>query len=699
MGEKKKKAQLPFRLNIVFLVVFLLFTVLIIQLGIVQIRDGESYQEQIEKTIQDVTYLPVPRGKIYDRNHNILVDNDALYSITYTPPKNIQAKEKLEVAKKLAEYISMDSEDEIEKLTDRDKKEYWYLENEEEVLERVTEEETEDLDASEEYQLLLKRITDEEIADISKEELEIVAIKKEMDKAYALAPHIIKGGDVTIEEYSRVAEHLDELDGINAMVDWDRKQVEKDVLTGIVGSITSRDEGIPLERRDYFLTRGYNRNDRVGKSGLEEQYENLLRGRKEQVEYTTNKANQVVDQETLVEGMPGKDLILTIDLEYQKRLDELVRKEMNKLVGKNRHMKDALVVVMKPKTGEILALSGQHYNRDDGKFEDAPFKNLYDAHRAGSTVKGATVLAGYDSEVIKPGQRFYDSPIKIRGTPTKRSWQNMQWVDDTAAIQRSSNVYMFYIALRMGGEYGTPKGGSVKFNAVAFQKMRNYYHQFGLGSSTGIDFPFESTGYVGPSKPGTPGIAGKFMDLAIGQYDTYTTMQLAQYVSTIANDGYRLRPHLLKEAHNPAPEAEALGPVYQAQNPEVLNRLSMSDSKIKRVQNGFKLVFQSSQGTASRIFASKSYDAAGKTGTAENEEYDKNGKQIGTTENVALVGYAPYDDPEISFAVMVPSMTDGDSINLHIGDGVLQTYFDLEEERETGKLKEEDKSDVSDINE
>src|SRR6476661_1597610 len=127
--KKKKKAQLPFRLNILFFVVFLLFSVLILQLGIVQILNGEAFQDEIERTIQDTTKIPVPRGKIFDRNHNVVVDNKPLYSITYTPAKGIQAQDRLTVAEKLAGFISMDSKKYIDPITERNKREYWYLKN------------------------------------------------------------------------------------------------------------------------------------------------------------------------------------------------------------------------------------------------------------------------------------------------------------------------------------------------------------------------------------------------------------------------------------------------------------------------------------------------------------------------------------------------------------------------------------------
>src|SRR5690625_7962790 len=99
--KKKKQSRIPFRLNIIFFVVLILFSILVVQLGIVQILQGEAYQEEIDRTIQDISKSPVPRGKIFDRNGNVVVDNEPLYSITYTPPKRAQAEEKLEMAQEL----------------------------------------------------------------------------------------------------------------------------------------------------------------------------------------------------------------------------------------------------------------------------------------------------------------------------------------------------------------------------------------------------------------------------------------------------------------------------------------------------------------------------------------------------------------------------------------------------------------------
>ncbi|ASK63181.1 penicillin-binding protein [Virgibacillus phasianinus] len=690
--KKKKRAQLPFRLNILFFVVFLLFSALIMKLGVVQIVQGENYQEEINRTIKDTTKIPVPRGRILDRNHNVVVGNKPLYSITYTPEKGTTAEERLEVAEKLAPFIDMQPED--DELTERNKKEYWYLKHEDEATKRLSDKEVEKLDNSEAYQTTLDRITKEEISNFTKEQKEIINIKKELDQAYSLTPHVVKNEDVTPEEYAKVAEHLDMLPGINATTDWERTHPYDETLRSIFGSITTREQGIPKEKKDYYITRGYSRNDRVGISGLEQEYESVLRGRKEQIQYTTNKNGVIVDSNVVVEGERGKDVVLTIDMELQKKVDSIIKDEMKKAYAEdpygNRDMDDAYAIVIDPQTGELLAVSGQHYDREEKEFSNNAYNTLYSAFRAGSTVKGATVLSGYESGVIEPGQTFFDAPIKIKGTPEKSSYQNesLGLVNDYTALQKSSNVYMFYIAMRMLGDFDYERNAPLQIESVddAFLDFRNYFSQFGLGVPTGVDFPFESLGYEGDN------IAGKLLDFAIGQYDTYTPMQLAQYVSTIANDGYRVRPRFLKAVHKPTPDEDQLGAVSKSKNTDVLNRITMDQDLLERVQEGFRRVYQEPGGTAYSYFADKEYTSAGKTGTAESTVFyrDEEGNIVDSREasNLALVGYAPYENPEVAFAIVVPNTGGEYHINDYIGERILDTYFDLKEKRE-GEGKEE----------
>lgn len=687
--EKEKDAQLPFRLNILFFTVFILFSILILQLGITQILRGETFQAQIDRTTRDIVKIPVPRGKMYDRNHNIIVDNKPLYAITYTPPKGVQPEDNLELAEKLVEFMRLDIYDDegnIRGITERNKKEYWYLKNRQEAEDLLPIEERTDMSNAEQYREVLNRIPSEKIENLTDEQLQVIAIKKELDKAYALTPQIIKNEGVTIEEYSRIGENLDKLPGINITTDWDRVYKNISSFNSYLGSITTHNQGILSDQEQYYLTRGYSRNDRVGRSGLESYYEEVLRGRKEQIEYTLNKNGQIIDSKVHVPGERGKDLVLSIDIEYQKRVDEIVERELRTTIEQNpsvqKYLTDAIAVVMNPRTGEILAISGIHHNKEKDRYENSALKAVHDAYLPGSTVKGATVLAGLHEGVVKPNEIIDDKPIVIQGNPhPKGSIIYMGLVDDIEALQRSSNVYMYHIAMRMSGNPVYTPNQRLYYAPGSFQKMRNYFRQLGLGAETGIDYPNEATGYVG-SPEGAVDVAGQFQDFAIGQNETFTTLQLAQYVSTIANDGYRVKPHLVKEIRNPSETNDELGSIFEIKNTEVLNKIVMDEQYLRRVQEGFRRAFQVPRGTAYAYFGDRDYNAAGKTGTAEAEVWENGVKT--ETEHLSLVGYAPFDDPEVAFAVMVPNTVrtrDRHPVSNMIGQGILDAYFELKEER------------------
>jgi cell division protein FtsI/penicillin-binding protein 2 len=239
---------------------------------------------------------------------------------------------------------------------------------------------------------------------------------------------------------------------------------------------------------------------------------------------------------------------------------------------------------------------------------------------------------------------------------------------DLSALKLSSNVYMFYVAMRIA-DITYVKNGTFNATSEDFQKLRNYYAQFGLGVPTGIDLPQESAGLIS-----TPDNPGKLLDIAIGQFDTYTPLQLAQYVSVIANGGSRVQPRIVTSIHAPVEEAE-LGPIVVDKSPKVLNKVNNTSEEIERVQNGFKLVVTS--GTASAYI---DYDVAGKTGTSQTLYYGPKREYWGKqTNNLNFVGYYPSENPEVAFSVVVPwASNDSDAVNKHIANRIVEAYIDLQ---------------------
>ncbi|MGZ0086396.1 peptidoglycan D,D-transpeptidase FtsI family protein [Caldibacillus thermoamylovorans] len=683
--KRKKRAQVPIRLNILFFFVFLLFSALILRLGVVQIVYGEDYRREVERTQDEVVSTPVPRGKIYDRFGQVIVDNTPQKAITYTRSKTTQPEEILAVARKLARYI--DVPDAEKKVTERDMKDYWILTHPEEAKQKVNEQERKKLADQgwtqkeidkKVYEWTLERITKQDLAQISKSELEVIAVMHEMQSGYALTPQTVKSKGVTDREYAVVSEHLSELPGVNTTVDWDRKYVYDKTFRSALGSVTEEDEGVPRERLDYFLARDYSRNDRVGKSYLEMQYEEVLHGKKAKMKNVVDKSGNVVSVEPLYPGEPGKDLVLTIDAELQQQVEQIIEQEIlaTKRKGRSPLLDRAFVVMMNPKTGEVLAMAGKLLQ--DGKFVDFAIGNITSAYAMGSAVKGATVLTGFQTGVLHPNTYIKDEPLYIYQTPEKKSWKTMGTINELTALKQSSNVYMFKTAIAIGGGVYRPHQ-PLHLNPAAFTTMRHYFSQFGLGVKTGIDLPNELSGFQGQSK-----LPGFLLDLAIGQYDMYTPMQMAQYVSTIANGGYRMKPLLVKEIREPSADGKEPGRVIKEFEPVVLNRVDMKTEYIERVREGFRRVMQEPGGTAYAYFANAPYKPAGKTGTAE-AFYDGpiKSRRNDETYNLTLVGYAPYNNPEVSFAVVVPWATQGnsDGINNRIGRRILDAYFELKMKR------------------
>ncbi len=663
MSKKKKKTHIPVRLNILFFVVFLMFSVLILRLGVVQIVRGEEYQRKIERTVNVIAKNDAPRGIMYDRFGNVVIDNELVLSVTYTS-RNTPHEEKLKVARRLNDFIDVDPSS----ITERDKKDYWLITRPDEAKALVTKEEMQELenDAIKIYRLQLDRITESHLAEITDEEMEVLAIKREFDRGYAYSPQRVKV-DVTYEEAARVLEHLNELPGVDILRDSKRKYPYDDAFLGFVGNVGQ----IPKEQIEYYLAMGYDRSDYVGTSRLEEQYEDVLRGKKAIVEHILDGSRKIVGTPQEKLGQRGKDLVLSVDIELQQAVEQIVAEEVNRVKVNHGFMEhgSAYIVLMDPFTGEILAMTGYDTSKLGNKYD---LGVIHDAFVMGSAVKGATMLSGFAAGHTAPGKRYIDRPIVI-GNTRKSSVGGRSFgdINDLTALERSSNVYMFEIAMRFGNyNYVTKRGGGVDDRTKGFNQMRYYFQQFGLGVKTGIDLPTEAIGYNGGVQQ-----LGNLLDFSIGQFDTYTPMQMAQYVATIANGGYRIQPRLVREIREPSTVENEMGNVIKHFSPNVLNRIDMTDEQIARVQEGFRLVVHGSRGTA-RVFANKSYRLAAKTGTAQVAN--------GNGNNHILVGYAPYDNPEVAFAVIVPYLKIRDNIGRPaniIAERVLDKYFDLKTNR------------------
>ena len=684
MGKKEKKNYMHLRLNLLFFAVFIAFSTLIFRLGFLQIIKGESYKQEVARVENVTTNVSVPRGKIYDRYHRVIVENKPLRTISYTRSKSSKKEDRLEVARNLAKLIEMP----IDKVTERDKKDFWIELNPKQAEKKITKEDLQllkDKKISDKdlYKRQLERITEEELAKFTPEDIEVLAIKRQMEGGHVLTPQTIKNQGVTDQEYAIVSERLAELPGVDITSDWDRSYPYENMFRTVLGSVTNSNEGLPKERLDYYLARGYNRTDRVGKSYIEQVHEDVLQGKKSQVKNVTDENGAIMETIYLSKGERGKDLSLTIDMELQKQVEKIIEEELQVAKRNGERLIDrAFVVMMNPKNGEILSMAGKQFVENEEQIQDFALGTMTSSYPMGSVVKGATVFTGYQEGVIQPGTSLLDEEILIYKTPVKKSYKVFGNITDLQALQVSSNAYMFKTAMKIAG---TDYKANMKLNVKeeAFRKMRSSFGKFGLGVPTGIDLPNEASGLKGlADKPGF------LLDLAIGQYDTYTPLQLAQYVSTIANGGYRLKPQYVKEIRKPTTKEGEIGAVVQSNEPVVLNSIDMKDSSyLKQIQKGFRMVVEAPPGTGYSNFGQDNpYMPAAKTGTAEiyydgpDKELRKSGSDGKSPKcyNLTFVGYAPYDNPEIAFSVVVPWVVNDteNPVNKKIGKRILEAYFE-----------------------
>lgn len=662
------------RFNIIMVIVSILFTIIIARVFYLQVLKNDYYNERLaystEKTIESTSS---PRGRIYDRNYNLLVDNEAIKTIYYKKRSNITTKEEIELAYLLAENLDIDytniNEDKL--------KNFYYKAHYEECRKKITDEEWDlyskrKLDDNDIVDLIYERINDEiEVyTEIDKESAYIYYL---MNKGYSYAEKIIKNKDVTEEEYAYISENIDNLKGFNTKLDWERVYLYGDTFKTILGSVSSNSQGIPEELADTYLKKGYSLDDRVGISYLEYQYEDYLKGTKAVYRLLSDNSYELVS-----EGKRGNDIVLTIDINLQSYLEEMLSNEVYNAKGEvgTTYYNRSFAVVSDPNTGEILAMSGkQVLTRDNGE------KYIVDYTPGvvtlpvtpGSVVKGASMMVGYKYGAIDIGSTIYDECIKIKDTPEKCSWRTMGTIDDIYALQYSSNVYQYKIAINVGGgtyEYNK----ALSLNTDAFNKYRNMYAEFGLGVKTGIDLPVESLGYMGTSK-----LPGHLLDFSIGQYDTYTPIQLTQYINTIANGGKRLKPYLLKEVYIPSDNGDKFGSLVYKGSTTVQGNLSVEEKYINRVREGFNAVVSNGLGYGYMGYYTNS---SGKTGTSESF-IDTDGDNKVDTETItsSFVGYSPSDNPKMSVVVVSPDISIPNSsqsmVTKRISANIVNKYFEL----------------------
>lgn len=641
MKSKTKDKSFYSRLKLFKIFFSFSFFIIVFYLSFLTIFDGDHYNLLLDK-ITNVYYEEevAPRGRIYDRNYNLLVDNKKVPVINYLKPLKTTKSIEYDISYKLAQLLNIN----YSNLTSKMLKEFYMINNDTDYL--ITDEEWNLYDErkitiDDIYNYKLQRIDENIFLNYEDVDFEAAYIFNLLNNGSYYEIKTIKKNDLTDKEISLISDNLDYLPGIFIDYTYERDYLYGDTFRKILGNISN----ISYEDKNYYLSKGYDLSDLVGSSYIEKQYENFLRGKKGTYKIVDDTLLRINSSEI------GKDIVLTIDINLQKEIEKILEEQL--ILSKNdpntEMFNNVFVVIKNPVNGDILAMVGKGIRKDNGKYIVYDYTEgvLTYSVTPGSVVKGASMLVGYKYNAIKIGEKLNDTCVKVYSYPKKCSWKNLGLVDDIKALSLSSNIFQFKTAFKVANfNYSYNKKLTNVDNA--FKKYRAFFNELGLGVKSGIDLPIDEIGSIGKST--SPDL---YLNYVIGQYDTYTTMQLSEYISTIANNGIRVYPHLLLETRN-NDNGNEIGSVYYKYESNSY-KISVDKKYIDRVRLGFKEVMTS--GLGKNYMGSISNNSSGKTGTSESF-CDSNGDGIIDTSTIsnAFVGYYPSDSPKMSIAIVFPNI-------------------------------------------
>ena len=422
----------------------------------------------------------------------------------------------------------------------------------------------------------------------------------------------------------------------------------------------------------------YSGTHHIGKTGIERFYEAELHGQVGYEEVETNARGRVLRVLKRTDPIPGKDIVLSLDIKLQEAAEEALAGRRGAVVALNPMTGEVLAMVSQPSFDPNLFVTGISFKayaelRDS---IDRPLFNriLRGLYPPGSTIKPAVAIAGLDSGVITGSSRVYDPGYyQLPNYDHKyRNWNRTGdgYVDLDTAIMRSNDTYFYDLAHKLG-----------------IDRLSTYMNQFGIGRKVSLDMFEESAGLM-PSREWKRAtrrqawFPGETLILGIGQgYMQSTPLQLAQATALIASKGKWIRPHLAKTI-------EGVPPVDPDPVPDIVLR---DPSNWAKVTHGMQQVVHGARGTARVAGVGAQYLIAGKSGTAQvvaikqGEKYDRSKVQERHRDHALFVGFAPANNPQIAVSVMIENGEAGS----RVASPVVRKVMDAWLLGEDGKLKPE----------
>jgi penicillin-binding protein 2 len=642
---RKSISPLTWRFIAFRVVILLTFAVFTLRLWQLQVARGEYYRRAADQIRFRLVTSDAPRGVIYDRNGELMVRNIPSFTVTIIPA-----------------YLPEDPDEEWAVFTRLS-----------ELLDiPITASVTNALDERDDFTPPAPGIREMVNAVRHFAPYAPVVIKTGVDRETAMI----------IEE-----EHLD-LPGVLVEMSASREYLTGELTSHILGYVGY----VPAGQEDLYREQGYDlERDRVGLIGVEQSFEPELHGQRGSKYIEVDVAGREVRTVGTPEPpTPGHNLILTLDMDLQRYVDQALRKQME-----TAESQSAAVIVMNPKTGEILALvslptydnnlfAGGISQEDYERLSNDPNHPLLNhaisgVYPPGSTFKLVPAAAALEEEIINrwtklkcngimwlPNERFPDDP--------KLAQPFYCWIHDfdrghgelsiVAGIAVSCDIFFYQLG-----------GGYYSFQGLGLDRLVKYAHAFGYGELTGIDLVGENTGLVPDAKWkrlnwSETWTTGDTYNMTIGQgFILATPLQVLNATAAVANGGTLYRPQLVYQVTNTEDN------VVRDFQPEIIRQLPISEENLSVVREGMEGAVQ--WGTAQWADLWE-VSVAGKTGTAEYcDKYPDclNDKGRIETLHAWFTAYAPTDDPEIAIVAFVYGGGEGAESAVPVAADIIRYYF------------------------
>ena len=671
------------RYNLMTILVYIVGIVLIVQLFNLQIVNGKEYRETSNTRLSRETVIKAARGSIKDRTGNLLVTTKMGFNIelyktkinTTTLNKTILNTIKI-LENNNDKYINnLPISIEPFKFTidDEESQVNWKKEND--IKEDATPEQC-FYELKEKYKIEQDNIL---------EAYKIMVVRYEISRnGYSSIRPVTIAKDVSRESAVKLGEQSIYFPGISAtnepMVSYPSGSLASHIL-GYVGNITETE----LDGREDT----YGINDVIGKVGIQYVFEEYLRGKDGIKQLDMSVDGTITDEYITQEAVAGSDVILTIDANLQAATEKALANNIKKIASggfsKRSDAKAGAAVVMNVKTGEILAMASypdyepelfvngisqkklDEYNKGDNIFNRA----ISGVYAPGSTFKMITAIAGLETGVITPTEKINDIGVyKKAHEPACWIWNSYGmshgWLNVTEAIIHSCNYFFYEVGYR-----------------ATIDNIAKYAKYYGLGERTNVELPMEEKGIVATrdkaKERGDEWQIGETLSAAIGQsYNSYTPIQMAKYISMLANGGEPIDVTIVKSINDVNGNQVSKEDITKFVNAklgltkEKKENLNIKKENIDAILKGMKGVTSEEGGTAYSTFANFNIELGGKTGSAQT---DVQGKINGW-----FVGFAPYEEPEIAVVVLVENAGSG-SYTAEVARDILQEYFGMNMEK------------------